>query len=476
MGGGSSQRYALSSSTLLRPLSLPSSIMLEMFHPEAKSSYDAKALRLIQGIKEFKFSEDERSFPSELHPRWTLTEANIVNFSGERFVDLWGNPTARFFRRDSRIFGTDKISHDALVRLAEEIQSTARMRDIVSTNYVADALFEWIKQAIVLDGAETGFCDWFQRRAQLDVRDQTIWIPIANLEVAKSIVFGLAELRSISTKQIDEWQSQLLLRVDIDRQEEIHRWILALREQFQGKAAAVVHICAESTKAFQVALERAQVATSFLGMFSIGSLIPNTRCASRVAGMENVIQATYLTTAIDKPLTKTQVVLDLATVRPWRLGDDEIDELNSAGLKVVSALLASKKHTKFQESVLHALKLYSKAAFTADPVEKVVFVLSAMESLLLRNPSEPIQQNLSERIAIFVENELHKRKQVVKRVRAAYDMRSKYLHHGYERGDLDNTKQFLRTAWMFFTQVVANTDTFQTRDDFINAIDDFKLS
>jgi hypothetical protein len=40
-------------------------------------------------------------------------------------------------------------------------------------------------------------------------------------------------------------------------------------------------------------------------------------------------------------------------------------------------------------------------------------MLSALESILLKNSNEPIQQNLSERLAVFTAQELAKRKSII---------------------------------------------------------------
>lgn len=81
---------------------------------------------------------------------------------------------------------------------------------------------------------------------------------------------------------------------------------------------------------------------------------------------------------------------------------------------------------------------------------KLVAVLVALESMLLNDGSEPIQQNLSERIAFLFGPE--KRSGIKKSVIRAYSLRSKFIHHGHIIGtdEIDTLREFLLNVWAAF--------------------------
>ena len=54
-----------------------------------------------------------------------------------------------------------------------------------------------------------------------------------------------------------------------------------------------------------------------------------------------------------------------------------------------------------------------------DLAGKLVYTLVAMESVLLRNGTEPTQQNVGERAAFVVTNTVEKRRETVRGLRAA---------------------------------------------------------
>ena len=142
---------------------------------------------------------------------------------------------------------------------------------------------------------------------------------------------------------------------------------------------------------------------------------------------------------------------------------------------ILSDIVVKEKRTEFESLILNTSLLYSKAAFTAEPLEKLVYVLSALESTLLKNESEPIQQNLAERLAIFTSHELVERKAIIKTIRSVYGLRSRYLHHGNTTDELEDISEFLYYVWIFYVKLLGQSQSFNNKKEFLDAIDDRKL-
>ena len=446
-------------------------------HPDAFESTDRGANDLLKLVQEFRMREPyPKKFSSEVIPVATLADEEILGISDERVTDFWGRTKVRYFRSDGRIFGLADEALSRLTELASKIQSTASARNALSHVYVADQLFSWISGRYLGRCSEPSFARFLTLAAADDVKLRTIWVPIAKLEVEESFTVGLSTICPISSNRIDEWRIHVQATAQPEALEHVDSMIQSVRQRFQGMAASMTTVFAESTRAEELAIERAVVATNYLGAFSIGSLVPNARCASRVLGQEHVDSTTTLSLATNECLIVRQSTIDLIAARPWRLCAEEILEIRNAGLDVISRLLLLEKPSRFQQSILSFVRLYSKAAYTSDSLEKIVFVLSALESLLLKSSNEPIQQNLSERVAVFVEETLDTRKSAIRHIRRAYDMRSRYLHHGNQEDDAPVVKAFLEIAWKFFIYLLANADRFEHAHAMIDAIDDHKLS
>jgi hypothetical protein len=62
-------------------------------------------------------------------------------------------------------------------------------------------------------------------------------------------------------------------------------------------------------------------------------------------------------------------------------------------------LASGRTTSKYQSCLYDALLLYGRNSVAAEPAEKLVFVIVALESMLLKNATEPIKKNIGERVA-----------------------------------------------------------------------------
>ena len=90
---------------------------------------------------------------------------------------------------------------------------------------------------------------------------------------------------------------------------------------------------------------------------------------------------------------------------------------------------------------------FGRAALTADLREKMIWYCAGLESILLRDSSEPILQNLSERLAMFAYDTVQERTVALKDVKEAYALRSRFVHHGAEIDEGEVVNRFAHHAF-----------------------------
>ncbi|WLT38116.1 hypothetical protein NON20_21645 [Synechocystis sp. B12] len=177
-----------------------------------------------------------------------------------------------------------------------------------------------------------------------------------------------------------------------------------LRRNYQGLACIVTKIEAESSYAYKYAIEQAQKITSIIGILSGAVLVPNIKSTCRIKGSENIARAITFFEVDNKIFRISEGSIEKSSSQALIINQELIDEFSNLGLNRISDLLAKDQESllPFENKVLNFLFLYSKASFTNEPVEKIVYVLSALESILLKDNNEPIQQNLGERLAFLL--------------------------------------------------------------------------
>jgi hypothetical protein len=138
--------------------------------------------------------------------------------------------------------------------------------------------------------------------------------------------------------------------------------------------------------------------------------------------------------------------------------------------------LASDISTEFCRALYDALILYSRQTLAVDVSDKLVFTLSALESMLLRDGNEPIQKNLGERMAFLIGQSPQARKDIVKNIEAVYRIRSAFVHHGQTARHVETVDRFLINAWTTFSRLMDLSVKYKAKAALIGALEDLKMS
>jgi hypothetical protein len=113
----------------------------------------------------------------------------------------------------------------------------------------------------------------------------------------------------------------------------------------------------------------------------------------------------------------------------WQLSAREVAILQSQGLPELGHLVPEDGLSQFQQRLRACLLAYTRGTTFSEAADRLVYTFSALEGLLLKDTSEPIQQNLGERMAFFLTSDSDRRANIAANVRPVYGMRSQYIHH-----------------------------------------------
>lgn len=164
--------------------------------------------------------------------------------------------------------------------------------------------------------------------------------------------------------------------------------------------------------------------------------------------------------------------------RPWSIPRQTLIENFNAGLSVLDDLLKKDSLTDFQEKLIEALLIYSKAALSKDLSDRLLYTTVALETLFLRDNNEIIQDNLSLRMALMSPVSVGERRKIVQNVKTVYGLRSKLVHHGenIRLDDMAHLKTFCLNAWYGVFPLIALAATPITRNQFFEDLENRKVS
>jgi hypothetical protein len=134
------------------------------------------------------------------------------------------------------------------------------------------------------------------------------------------------------------------------------------RADLQGLAIATTKVRAEPNRAYEVALRESERAVAALRVYEVAATtIPEVTSYCALLGRENVEGIKHLEMEDDR-IRRTSDQTVGKPILHWHLSDHDVrDYTKSLGFAEVSKLLALNRRTKFQETFLDALLLYSRS-------------------------------------------------------------------------------------------------------------------
>ena len=308
--------------------------------------------------------------------------------------------------------------------------------------------------------------------AEAEITEYEIWIPIAMLYIQSEFALGRVPLRTLSRELFEHWKGQLPDPGASSRRESIEHE----RGETQGLAAATQSVRAERVRAEEMAYRDAAEALAMLRFFAPANFDPRVVSYCTPLGQENLGSRKHLILQNGELRTLVSGSLSRRGARPWIIDDEGLHMLRVGALELLSNLIRAQNRSPFQERLVASLLLYSRSSLAKEISDKFVYLLVPLESMLLKNNTEPIQQNLAERMAFLIGRDLDERKDIIATVKAAYALRSKFLHHGGTADDVEVLKKFMRMTWKTMKFLVDNAGRFETTEAAISALEDERLA
>jgi len=442
-------------------------------HPDAKTRFDSRGGEFLCLVKEARPEHPRKGFSPDVHIKHHITDEDVIDFKPGAVTNGFGEELGFFFIHDKKRYGIFDEHFKELLKLAESIGKLPAFRDKVSISTLKQLLYEWISKTCS-GSINTGLIDFIIENAAELITMQHVWVPIRFLHIQKPFIIGRIAFKPISKVFIDELEASWVENSP-DNFDKIKDLFDKQVREFQGHTGATISIEADPAKAEEVALEETKKSLMMLRLLSGAAFHPRIVSLFEIWGSEK-IEAVNLLFLKDGKLSNFTSKMLLINPPHMELDQEAIDLHFESGLNVLSDLLIKDNKSQFEKVALDAFFIYSRCTTSKDPADKLLYILVALESLFLKNNTEPIQQNLAERVAFLIEKSIDGRRQVIKDVRNAYSIRSSFVHHGASIEDFEALEKFMWHAWRAITVVITATKSVVSKDEFLDHLDSIKLS
>jgi hypothetical protein len=450
-------------------------------HPKAQENFNQKAEALLSLLVAGPAADVEAPPPGAAGVQELFTTRlpdHAVRSDVTVLRDLEGTILARCFVHRDQIIGLKDEGYLALRRLAEGMQRVPALRSLIGVDVLEELIFSWL-HARVTGSAGCPMSTEVLAHVAERLNEYDIILPLFRVRLPEAIQIGPALLRTISGSDFDRWETVADRSDAPEHRARLQSALLEERKRMQGFAAATLTLRGEREHVLRVARNAAEEAVSLLRLFSPAMLSPRARSFCTLWGREMMQSTVALVFSPERRSLSFGEALETEQDFVWWITPERLRLIRVQALdSLVQALYESPK-TDFRDEVRSALVLYSESAIRSAPAEKLLAVLIPLESLLLRSSSEPIAENISTRLAFAIGETLPERKRIAEITRAAYGMRSAYVHHRRQVegvDDMETLRVFLQYAWRFFLGLGLQVGQYRERDEYLSALDDRKFA
>jgi hypothetical protein len=443
---------------------------------EATSRFAEVAEGILKEIGSFGPIDSRPARHTEIHPIAHFTSDDIIGEISVQHhsVNGYGEETGRFWNSNGLRVGWQGEEFAAIKDLVSKFEQNGSLKGRVSKKFLLNEIFKWLRETLERSRSDN-LADYISDRCSMEFKDYEIWIPIYRTYSADEFSIGDVRFRSITKAHLDRLYSAI--PVEELSNPEVAMAINRERSAIQGNLAACVRVHAEYEKAREIAQTKANEAVSFLRFISEVNWTSRIVSHCLPVGQERTMETleVFIENNEIRQINKASIELGPAG---WNV-DEARHNILTVGLLEALHRLASQRNTnRFTADLFGALQLYARHSVSTEVSHKVVFVVAAIESLLLKNGQEPIQKNLGERMAFLIGKTVPERKDIIKTVDSFYKIRSGLIHHGRDikEEDRETVDMFFFNVCFSLARLIEQVDQFRTRDDLIAFLEHRKLS
>lgn len=440
-----------------------------IYHDDARKSLCQEGARLPGLIKHYDLPKREKSFVSD-RPASKITPADLVAEPEFGMTDSVGAFVARFFHEDGKILGIGGEDYNKVSCLVDNFFKISWIKAHLSRPFVEENIFGWCKCSYRKEYIED-LPAYIAGKALSAGRVRTAFVPVSFLQIERPLSLGLAKFVTLTKGFLDKIEGNCLDRAP-KQVNDVLKLFAKLRSDFQGMAAVKIEVTGDERSAQATAERIAEEAIGFLRLFSEAAYEPRTFCACAIAGAEYAPKFKLMTLGSDDAFSYRE---ESKLARFWQLSAEEAEAIEQTNWSFIERLVNGSRLSPFQVRLKTCLLSLSKGLTFPDFADRLVYLVSSLEGLLLKDATEPIQHNMGERIAFAVTDDPDKRRRIVNNTKNIYKIRSDYVHHRINSfHEEQEIGFFYENARKFVHYALASTEKVNSVQEFIAIIEDIK--
>lgn len=300
-------------------------------------------------------------------------------------------------------------------------------------------------------------------------------IPIINLKM------------NINNLQIGKVAFHMFKEPIIDDNEPQKKFSRFLKEEilpiFKNKIIAEVNVKAiDDRKGNSTGKQLVYEALDVIRFFAIVGVVPQSYWSMNYFDIQGKIHQGYLVTLLEI-IDKNKIIcperLTTGYLYSFDITSKFLEHMNKYGLNILNEILCKhiSKRTDFENSIISAIRFAGSSYMYAEESESFIKCMIGLESLLL-DERESKSENLAERVALIIADNLSDRNNVYDIMRELYNIRNKIVHEGYIEVSRNDVIQLQAFTFLCITNMLNICKKVQitNKNEFIKWTRDIKFS
>lgn len=435
--------------------------------------FNEEAEKLLGLLVEMKKTEIKRPSLKSVQEEVLLSiDESEIEYSFKAQVDHEGNETARYFQISiDKWLGIEGDNYKEVNKIFANLYKKREIYDRIGKETIIKTIFDWIKMRCVSTQEDSvSFVEYLNKSIQM-IENIKISIPIVNMVIDLEFEIGKVRFEYMKKELFDEIDAKMMEKVVSKEmpKNEYMEIVTKLRKDHQGKVVGTISVKAENEKAIEIAEKEVDKAIAALKYFSPFAFTPTSAAIFGRKGM------TWI------PSREIFIFNDtLPTIHQGLIGNQSLlfkidvvlfTKLKAAGLDKLSEMILKSELSDFEELIFTALFTFSKAISQINFHERLIFILSALEIVFLKDSGEPIQIHVGQRLGFFNSPDPSRRREAVSIVNDGYKIRSNYIHHGQESENCEILSKLQRACWNALNIMINHHEKFKNKQEFIEYIE-----
>jgi hypothetical protein len=367
------------------------------------------------------------------------------------------------------LVGVSGAAHEELGQIVTRLSSDRAYREAISREFFYRKAIDWLQARVAATSDLPDLVMFLEAAAQKATRRFQIWYPLPAADVTRPVQIGRTEFRRITKPMMDEYAERVSASATPKHEAAFDR----LRSRIQAATAACVEVEAEPIRADEIARAESEASIAVFRL-ACPAMLDIYQWAPLDPAFVDGFGGAFNLHVEDKRILAHNSALPERMCTQWLMRPDEMEH-NFWKIWAFGHNLIVADRNEFQELLLGAIIHYSKSVLKADPSERLLYVVTALESLLIKDSGEAILQNLRERMAVMMASDINARIKAMDDISKVYDIRSKFVHTALPVQDVAILAGFVEEAWATIFFLLNNYDKWATKIDFLRFVDSFKF-